>query len=149
MTPRSLSLVCDTSNFPPNSILSPMLLNPKCITAHLSKLNSICQSWDQPNRLTRSLLNTSVLLRSNPGHYFGVISKLDHCAADILINIVNKNHAAPAPQHRTLRHPAPYHLPTRHNTLNQRSVSVNQHSVSVSYRRPLFCSIKTLMCVIR
>ena len=35
-------------------------LNPKCITARLSKLNSICQSWDQPNRLIRSLLNTSL-----------------------------------------------------------------------------------------
>ena len=58
MTHRSLSLVCDTSNFPPNSILSPMLLNPKCITAHLSKLNNICQSWDHPNRLTRSPFNT-------------------------------------------------------------------------------------------
>ena len=37
-----------------------MLLNPKCITAHLSKLNNICQSWDHPNRLTRSPLNTSL-----------------------------------------------------------------------------------------
>ena len=52
ITPKSLSLFCAPSTLSPNLTSIPSLANPKCITAHFSRLNSICQF---PNHLNNSI----------------------------------------------------------------------------------------------
>ena len=60
ITPKSLSLFCAPSTLSPNLTSIPSLANPKCIIAHLSRLNSICQSSDHLNNSIRSCLSLSL-----------------------------------------------------------------------------------------
>ena len=60
ITPKSISLFCAPSTLSPNLTSIPSLANPKCITAHLSRLNSICQSSDHLNNSIRSCLSLSL-----------------------------------------------------------------------------------------